>query len=313
MKLMVLLVLTLIASGVKADDSRRELMIRSGDADLHTVVTLPENRDSPMPVVVFLVGSSDGSTVQNYRQFVDFYLRQPLQPHGFAIAVFDKPGLGKSSGSWHDADFFQRARDAAAVGEYLQQQPWVDSRRVYAIGHSQGGWIAQLAVAQYPQIFAAGVSMAGPTFSVREQLLNDFASDYECDDGLSQSEAYDRAEKAVTWTLRIANWFTVTDTLKQLDVIKDFSPRAYLPRVNNPLLLMFAENDRLVDPQLSLAALNDIFGPILPAHIHTYVAAAQNHAFKIADKCSPNNTNHKYSAATRYFILHWLLSLNHDL
>jgi predicted peptidase len=40
--------------------------------------------------------------------------------------------------------------------------------RLYIVGHSQGGWIVQVALANYPTVFAGGISMAGPTFSVRK-------------------------------------------------------------------------------------------------------------------------------------------------
>lgn len=111
----------------------------------------------------------------------------------YALVYFDKRGVGKSEGLWYNTTFEQRALDAKNVALAIQKFEFVDHKNIYVIGHSQGGWIAQIALAEYPE------------------------------------------------------------------VIKNFEAEPYLKQIKKPFLMLFAENDALVNLKWSMDALAKCF------------------------------------------------------
>ncbi|MCH8500734.1 MAG: alpha/beta fold hydrolase [Aliidiomarina sp.] len=294
-----------------AEPLRQQFAVAHAGNTLHVEVTRDAQREGRQPLVIFLVGSGEPSTIANNRAMIDFFLEQPLLPKGYAVAAFDKRGTGKSSGVWYTANFSDRAADAVAVAQSLQQLNWVDPERIYLVGHSQGGWIVQIALADHPDLFAAGISMAGPTFGVREQLINDYASAYQCKHNTTEDKAYRVMSRRVSLGLSLARWLRFSDELKQLNVIKDFTPDDYLTEVTQPLLLLFAENDPLVSPERSIAALNDLFPAGVPENISYYTALGEEHSFKSAPKCYDGAWRDiEFSPATRDYLVTWLTQQN---
>ena len=68
--------------------------------------------------------------------------------HGIASLIYDRRGLGESSGDEQSAGLHDLADDAIAGVHRLQEQPEIDPRRIGAWGHSQGGWVAPIAAAR---------------------------------------------------------------------------------------------------------------------------------------------------------------------
>jgi len=54
-------------------------------------------------------------------------------------------------------------KDVAAAAEYLRHRPYVDPHRLGIIGASYGGYLAYAALTWYPDLWAAGVAIAGVT------------------------------------------------------------------------------------------------------------------------------------------------------
>ena len=97
------------------------------------------------PAIVFLVGSGPNSTHTGlYTDFVRVNLEQIFVQYGVAIMYFDKRGVGLSEGRWHRTDLYERADDARAAVQFLQQHPDIDPERIGVVGHSQGGTVAQI-------------------------------------------------------------------------------------------------------------------------------------------------------------------------
>lgn len=262
---------------------------------------------SKLPAVIFIVGSGEQSLMESYRNFMQFFFEKTLLEAGFAIIYFDKRGLGNSEGIWYETTFEQRALDAKNVALEVQKYDFIDKHQVYVIGHSQGGWIVQIALANYPEIFAGGISMAGPTFGVKKQMINDYKSGFLCK-GFDESKALKKAEKKVNRILFFVSMLGRKGNLKQLKVIKDFEPEPYIRAINRPLLLLFAGNDPLVSPAWSIEELDRIFPDGLPSFIKYYTAQGENHSFKVAPKCyDGNHQDIHFSEATRNVIFEWLV------
>lgn len=311
--MLLVLMSTTEAVAVQSTPLKQQLAVESDGNTLHVEVARNSQQRDAMPLVIFLVGSGD-STVADNRSLINFFVEEPLVKRGFAVATFDKRGTGKSSGVWYETSFEQRAEDAANVARALGQHEWVDKQSIYVVGHSQGGWIVQIALAEYPDLFAGGVSMAGPTFSVREQLINDLASDYLCTDGLSEDDAYKKAEQRVDLMLFFVSIFGFSGNWKQLDVIQDFTPDTYLQSLHQPLLLLFSENDPLVSFNRSLSALDELFPQGVPANIEHHVAMGQEHSFKVAPACySGSWRNIEFSPDTRDLLVNWLVEQSRSI
>jgi pimeloyl-ACP methyl ester carboxylesterase len=175
-------------------------------------------------------------------------------------------------GLWYNTTFEQRALDAKNVALAIQKFEFVDHENIYVIGHSQGGWIVQVALAEYPEIFAGGISMAGPSFGVRKQLVNDYQSKFICEKGLDENTALRKALGRVKREMFFISLFGIKGNLKQLKVIKNFEAEPYLKQIKKPFLMLFAENDALVNLKWSMDALGKMFPDGLPSHIQVYEA-----------------------------------------
>ncbi len=265
------------------------------------------NGQKKYPVVIFLVGSGNSSHKTNYKDFTEFFLEKTFLENGFAIAYFDKRGIGKSQGTWYETTFEQRALDARNVALEVQKSAFIDASRVFLIGHSQGGWIVQIALSQYPEVFAGGVSMAGATFGVKKQLINDYQSDDICEKGFDEHKALNRATQRVNRDLFIVSLLGRKGNWRQLNLIKNFEPEPYLKNIDRPLLFLLAENDELVSSVWSIDELKSLFPNNLPSAFEIYIAPGETHSFKIAPKCYIGKSSDiYYSETTNQKVFRWI-------
>jgi len=261
------------------------------------------------PVVIFLVGSGISSHRTNYKDFNQFFLEKTFLENGFAIAYFDKRGIGKSEGTWYETTFEQRALDAKNVAMKVRKYAFIDKNKVFLIGHSQGGWIVQIALSQYPEVFAGGVSMAGATFGVKKQLVNDYQSDFICEKGLDEHKALNRATLKVKRDLFIVSLLGRKGNWRQLKLIKNFKPESYLKKIDKPLLFLLAENDELVNSKWAMSDLNQLFSNKIPLNFEVILAQGQSHSFKTAPKCYKGRLSDTYySETTSQKLFSWIES-----
>jgi hypothetical protein len=245
----------------------------------------PNTTGKKFPVIVFCVGSGLSSYASNYTKFLDSLFEQNLPLDSVAILYFDKRGIGQSQGKWFNTSFEERADDVKAAADYLKTLSIIDSNKIAVVGHSQGGWIVQICLAKYPETFVGGISMAGPTFSVKKQLINDYQTKFICVENLDSIKANRKAVKSVNQDIFFTSLFPFKDGWKQLKVIKNFEPSSYLQKIRKPILLMFAENDALVYPNWCLKELSTVFPDGLPSNYETIIIKGANHGFKIASLC----------------------------
>lgn len=274
---------------------------------LDGVLLKKSNDQQKRPVVIFLVGSGNSSHRTNYKDFNQFFLEKTFLENGFAIAYFDKRGIGNSQGTWYETTFQQRALDAKNVALEIQKSAFIDKNKVFLIGHSQGGWIVQIALSQYPEVFAGGVSMAGATFGVKKQLINDYQSDYICEKGFDEKKALKRATRKVNRDLFVVSLIGRKGNWRQLNLIKNFEPEPYLKSINKPLLLLLGENDELVNSRWCIDDLNSLFSNKIPINFEVVLAQGETHSFKTAPKCYKGNVAETfYSEKTSEILFSWI-------
>lgn len=185
------------------------MQVTTGKYQLAGEISKPIAVKSPqkIPAIIFVVGSGESSYLKNYKSFHHYFFTSPFQEEDIAIVNFDKRGIGASTGKWFTTTIEQRADDTYQVANYIKQLDFIDPNKIFVIGHSQGGWIAQYCLIHYPNTFAGGVSMAGATFSVKKQLVNDFQSQYICQENLAHDMALKKAEKKSIPSLQLPLYF----------------------------------------------------------------------------------------------------------
>lgn len=277
---------------------------------LNGVLLKNSHQTEKLPVIIFLVGSGGTSSHQsNYKEFVKFFFEDVLLNQGFAIVFFDKRGVGDSEGIWYNTNFEQRALDVKNIALAVQTIDFIDPDNIYLAGHSQGGWIAQIAVSEYPDLFAGGISMAGPTYGVRKQLIDEYHSMYICDENMDEESALIKATKKANRDLFIISLIGFRGNWKQLKIIRDFEADSYIKSISKPFLFLFADNDELVNDRWAMEDFNKLFPDGSPSFIRTYVAKGQNHSFRIAPECYRGSWEElSYSETTRKKIVEWFMT-----
>ena len=248
-------------------------------------IILPQKHKPKTPVLIFLVGSGESSFQTNYKNFLEENFENQLLDSGIALCYFDKPGIGNSKGKWYQQTFYDRASDVNDCIAYLRSTSYIDPDNIGVVGHSQGGWVAQLAAAQYPDKINYMISLAGPSYSVKRQLISDFQSSLICK-GVEELKAQKQAIEKTNLVFFLSKFFPFSNNLKQLRKIRNYTPEKTISKIKSPTLFLFGENDRLVYKEWCIESLNDIFSNKIPAHIQYSVIENVNHSFEIEPFCS---------------------------
>lgn len=161
------------ARAAPASIDEREIAFANGDVTLAGSLLLPASGDS-LPAVVFLHGSGAEG------RWASRYLGTHLAQHGIAALIWDKRGVGGSTGDWRRASPDDLIGDGVAAVARLLAEPRIDGRRVGVHGHSQGGTLAPGVAVRSPSVaFVVGSAAAGvpldsvEIFSVLNAVLPD--------------------------------------------------------------------------------------------------------------------------------------------
>jgi len=134
--------------------SASDVTFRSGAVTLAGSLIAPQGK-GPFRAVLFLQGSGPEG------RWANRYLAERFARAGFAALIFDKRGVGQSTGDWHAASFDDLASDAVAGIRFLQSQPGIDGHRIGIYGHSQGGTLAPLVAVKAGDLAFVIASAAG--------------------------------------------------------------------------------------------------------------------------------------------------------
>ena len=167
-----MLVLASVSLSAFADVLSTPLMLDNGEYEIPAIMTSPEGT-AVAPGVILLHGSAS-----HKNEVGDLYLRlaEQLANNGIASIRIDFAGTGDSPVDYTHYTLKTAVRDAEVALAFLRSQPRVDAHRIGVVGFSQGGLIAQLLLAQQPDIksFVAWSSVAsdgiGPFADMFETL-----------------------------------------------------------------------------------------------------------------------------------------------
>jgi pimeloyl-ACP methyl ester carboxylesterase len=134
-----------------------EVTFQNGDVKLAGTVLIPSGL-GPHPAIVCTHGSGpEGRQRPAYHGNGYFFARL-----GFVTLIYDKRGVGNSTGDFQTASLEDLADDALAGIHLLQTRKDVVGRSIGMTGVSQGGWISPLAATRSPDVaFILVISPSG--------------------------------------------------------------------------------------------------------------------------------------------------------
>jgi pimeloyl-ACP methyl ester carboxylesterase len=156
--------------------SRHPFSFARGPDTLHGWIEEPDGR-APHSAMIMVHGSGRSDV----ERWGDDELRSQLRRAGIAVAVWDKPGCGRSSGEFDDfQDWKHRADEVLSAFAALRERPGIDPSRIGLWGISQGGWVGPM-VAVRRQELAFMILLSGPAhrgasqglYLVRENLRHE--------------------------------------------------------------------------------------------------------------------------------------------
>ncbi|MGH9871282.1 MAG: alpha/beta hydrolase family protein [Pyrinomonadaceae bacterium] len=150
----------------------REESVRfqNGNVTLAGTLLLPERRDTKHRAIVFTHGG--GPALRDFFWGLGYL----FAARGVTVLAYDKRGAGESTGNWRTATFEDLAADAVAGAKFLQSRADIQPKGIGFWGISQGGWIAPLAAARFPDS-AFAIALSGGGLSPAEQEV--FDTEYE--------------------------------------------------------------------------------------------------------------------------------------
>lgn len=186
------------------------------------------------PVVLSIHG---GPEAQERAEYMYSGLYQYFAANGvgvFAPNVRGSTGYGVSYQKLIHRDFGgDELRDLEHAVMFLRSLDWVDPARIAAFGGSFGGFAALSCVSRLPDMFAAGVSLVGPSNLVT------FARSVP-----------------PTWRPLMKRW--VGDPDDDYDMLMERSPITYVDQITAPLMVIQGAND----PRVVKAESDQIVGAL---------------------------------------------------
>jgi dipeptidyl aminopeptidase/acylaminoacyl peptidase len=299
----------------------RDVTFTNKDVSLAGTLLLPGS-PGKHPAILFLHGSGPEGRWANH------YLAQKFAERGIVALIYDKRGVGKSTGDWKQAGFDALADDAVAGIRFLQVQPEVDATRVGIYGHSQGGTIAPLVGALAKDLRFIIASAAGgidpadvETYSVENSIGVAQLSPAERADARGYVHALidvayrgkDRAPlDAMATKLKDRDWFFAPpppeNSYWQISTkIAAFKPADYWSQIKAPVLLVYGAHDERVPPRESADAIQAALKSGGNRNVTVKAYPNADHTFTIVD---PPHTGGwpKHERDYAEMLINWLLA-----
>jgi pimeloyl-ACP methyl ester carboxylesterase len=277
-----------------------ELRFSSDGFDVVGDLILPGG-EGPFPAVLVVAGSGPQTrtSTPTYR-----LVAQIFGDAGFAVFSWDKPGSGDSTGEFGEGQARrQRAAILADGIQTLADHPAIDPDRIGLWGLSQAGWVMPLALELTDDV-AFMISVSGGGEDGIEQMAYQISEQLVCD-GVPREQA----ELAEQWGPQVAAGTTYELHVEAMEILLEipgmdqfigteivseeewqpwppesdtyFDPMTVIEHTTIPVLAIFGELDRSIDPiqgaeayerALQAAGNPDYHVEIIPGIGHTMQA-----------------------------------------
>ncbi len=228
---------------------------QNGSVVLSGTLLLP-NAPGPYAAVAIVPGDGAASRGGGYA-LADRFARA-----GIAALIYDKRGVGGSSGDWHSASLGDLGDDAAAAVRFLEGRSEVNPQQIGVVGMGQGSWVAGIAAARSPAVrFVIAVSASGVSPAAQELWRNQNNLRFAGFDVRQTGIGVKASSMAQNIGVQMANLGMPTpDWLRNLGFssVGDLSrnPNALWYRVRQPTLLVYGGLDKLIPPLQSATVIS---------------------------------------------------------
>lgn len=207
--------------------------------------------ETPAPAVILIPGSGAATRDGSWNMYRK--IGEDLVQRGSAVLLYDKRGVGDSTGDWESETFDERAQDVAAMVAYLQSREEIDASQIGLVGHSQGAYIAPLVVAKYSSDVKFVVLLAGSGEKVWNQILTNERAE-SLGNGLSEDEVQARVADLEGQLKFLQKVQAPCRALKAhyLCFVLDHDPTLALETLTVPTLALYAELDTQVPPDVNI-------------------------------------------------------------
>jgi dipeptidyl aminopeptidase/acylaminoacyl peptidase len=281
------------AASAPAEPAARDVTFADGPVRLAGTLLMP-GTPGRHPAIVFLHGSGAEG------RFANRWLAQRFARAGFVALIYDKRGVGASTGDWQSAGFSELADDAVAGVRLLQSLPEVVATKVGIYGHSQGGTIAPLVADRAGDLAFVIASAAGGTdpaateeYSVGNSIGLRSLPPAEASDARAFVHAivdvayrgHSRAElDAAASRFRTRSWYFEPPPADNFywsfaRRIAPYRPAPYWRKVKAPVLLLYGASDERIPPQRDGSAIVAALHAGGNARVSLKLFAAADHNF----------------------------------
>lgn len=267
--------------------------------------------DAEVPAVLFIAGSGPTDRDGNQPGLQTDLLKQwaeGLQARGVASLSFDKRAVARYQDKWPKTEdeiaaFFSvenHIGDVKAAYEILRSRPQINSKRVFILGHSEGGLFALLLGNQLENA-PAGIILASTPGRKYDDLIREQINallEVQLPDEVARKPYVDALEAAINATkngkpipastppgLRPLFNASTKIFLKELFAL---DPKELASTLKCPVLVMQGENDLQVSAERDLPLLTQALESRKNASTYVVVVPKSSHNFKeTKDKNDP--------------------------
>lgn len=279
-------------------------------------LTIPLNYQNDKSAIVLISGSGPSDRDENgYGHTIFAILADHLTKNGYPVLRYDDRGVGQSKGDYKNATIKDFSSDALAAINFLRDEKHF--KQVGLIGHSEGGFIAPMIAADFPNKVNFIVLMAGPGVSgdsllllqnrkylqlsgasdinilmstaVNRDIYQIIKSNKDTSITLPKLRAYFwknmKSPNADSLSPNVQNVYNQAVNMEVISIIQT-DPSQYLNRVKCPVLALNGSKDVQVLPDENLAALKS--GLTNSTSVTIEKLEGLNHLFQKANTGLPN-------------------------
>lgn len=165
-----------------------DVTFKNGDVTLSGTVVLPAGTGPHAAVVLTQMSSPAPRSAYALQAYY-------FAAHGIAALMYDKRGVGKSTGDWKKATMQDLADDAVSGIKLLAARSDIKPAQIGTWGHSQGGWLAPLAAVRSGQaafVIAQAASGVPPAEQEIFRIENSMRADKFPEADIAAAVAYER-------------------------------------------------------------------------------------------------------------------------